>query len=824
MTPSHDGGPLSTLDPAIKDELCGLLARLCDDALVATDRLRLNHILTEHASARRFYLQYIAVHSALAVTAGGPVGCTAADAQLAIERITLERFVGHTTFAPSCDDPGSPAIHESRLRSIVRWSITVAVALCTIAATLWWNWPIVERPVAITKTVETKDSVAPRQSTNVADEVAVPRRLVAEVTYVSDPAVWQNPNASYALGSHVQAGQRLTLGRGQVELTYSSGARLLLIGPSEFLVQPTGGKLRRGELVARVPEAGHGFTIETPHGKVIDLGTEFGVVVDDFGVSQVSVFEGKVETLPTGNTGITRDKIELTSGRAIQWTDNAIIPISTLGRRYHRLSAKPAANQLVPASTAALNEHFRGEPLSPEHWKTLGEVSVTEHGLRLAGAGDPQQRPYLLTAREFDPSYGALTVVCDLRFEDVPAAEQISCAILTRSSDQRSKPGTPWHDMLARSVSCRFAANPQSGEGMLESGTKYEADRELTNISWDGFSRPQANTLYRLEMCDDGLNVTFTVSLVDNPLVRKTITCRSLFRGNRNFIALEGPAAGSMVVERLVISQEATSIDNAVPLATKSDDKPATSGQPPADFAEQLARLSPHNATLLLQDDFGQAQLDLELWTTLGDVVVRDGQVQLGLPNNEQHIDTWRARPYLLTKAPIDPADGGLIIVGKATFADNFLQGYGGSFAVMTRAEAEHGTGTGWESSILRRGIRANFWPAAYGFDHSLEIHEKPGPDAIRLLAAEGFRISPQSRTYLFCIVDDGRSATLTVVDATNPTIQKTVSHETSPQMSSRGRIAFESCWGSPVLLDCIRIFQSNGGQQGRDGRTNRLN
>ena len=41
---------------------------------------------------------------------------------------------------------------------------------------------------------------------------------------------------------------------------------------------------RRGELVARVPEAGHGFTIETPHGKVVDLGTEFGVVVDDFGL------------------------------------------------------------------------------------------------------------------------------------------------------------------------------------------------------------------------------------------------------------------------------------------------------------------------------------------------------------------------------------------------------------------------------------------------------------------------------------------------------------------------------------------------------------
>ena len=145
--------------------------------------------------------------------------------------------------------------------------------------------------------------------------VADPQRLVAEVTYVSNSAIWQNPNGSYAIASHVRSGQTLTLERGQIELTYLSGAKLLLTGPTEFLVQPAGGKLRRGELVARVPEAGHGFTIETPHGKVVDLGTEFGVVVDDFGVSQVSVFEGKVETFPTGTIRSTRDKIELTSGR-----------------------------------------------------------------------------------------------------------------------------------------------------------------------------------------------------------------------------------------------------------------------------------------------------------------------------------------------------------------------------------------------------------------------------------------------------------------------------------------------------------------------------
>jgi hypothetical protein len=210
-----------------------------------------------------------------------------------------------------------------------------------------------------------------------------------------------------------------------------------------------------------------------------------------------------------------------------------------------------------------------------------------------------------------------------------------------------------------------------------------------------------------------------------------------------------------------------------------------------------------------VRDDFDDGRLNPSTWATLGDVTVIDGQVQLGAPNSEQHIDTWRPRPYLLTKQSIDPADGELTILGTATFAENFLQGYGGSFAVMTRADAAHGGGTGWESSILRRGIRANFWPAAYGFDHSLEIHEKPDPSTILLLAAEGFRISPHSRSYLFRIVDDGRFAALTFVDAADPMIRNTMTCPTSTLASRGGHIGFESCWGSPILLDCIRIFQS---------------
>ena len=266
--------------------------------------LRLNQILDADSAARRYYLQYIAVHSALTTAAG----CSAVDAHMAVERMTLERFAACTTLTPVCELETSRFTGGRRWQSLIRWTVSLSAALLLAMSALWWAQRDSRSEVK-------SGSVADVRPENVSDGSADPGRLVAEVTYVSNSAIWQNPNGSYAIASHVRSGQTLTLERGQIELTYLSGTKLLLTGPTEFLVQPAGGKLRRGELVARVPEAGHGFTIETPHGKVVDLGTEFGVVVDDFGVSQVSVFEGKVETFPTGTVRNSRDKIELTSGR-----------------------------------------------------------------------------------------------------------------------------------------------------------------------------------------------------------------------------------------------------------------------------------------------------------------------------------------------------------------------------------------------------------------------------------------------------------------------------------------------------------------------------
>jgi hypothetical protein len=53
-----------------------------------------------------------------------------------------------------------------------------------------------------------------------------------------------------------------------------------------------------GRLTARVPRAALGFTVLSPGGKVVDLGTEFGLSVEEGGATTVRVFDGLVAVSP----------------------------------------------------------------------------------------------------------------------------------------------------------------------------------------------------------------------------------------------------------------------------------------------------------------------------------------------------------------------------------------------------------------------------------------------------------------------------------------------------------------------------------------------
>src|SRR5262249_8571004 len=115
--------------------------------------------------------------------------------------------------------------------------------------------------------------------------------------------------------------------RGLAEIRFQCGARVVLEGPASLeLLSGKSARLRHGKLTARVPGPATGFAIISPQGKVIDLGTEFGIAVADSGATEVYVFEGKVEAHATdnGNAG----GLSLIQNQAARITAGTVKPLA----------------------------------------------------------------------------------------------------------------------------------------------------------------------------------------------------------------------------------------------------------------------------------------------------------------------------------------------------------------------------------------------------------------------------------------------------------------------------------------------------------------
>ena len=97
-------------------------------------------------------------------------------------------------------------------------------------------------------------------------------------------------------GDPLRSGQVLKLVDGRVTISFQSGARLAIQAPAELkLLGPNSAQLQHGVATVRVPGAIKGFILETPHQRMTDLGTSFGVDVDTKGDTAISVFEGEIE-------------------------------------------------------------------------------------------------------------------------------------------------------------------------------------------------------------------------------------------------------------------------------------------------------------------------------------------------------------------------------------------------------------------------------------------------------------------------------------------------------------------------------------------------
>jgi ferric-dicitrate binding protein FerR (iron transport regulator) len=252
------------LSDSVKDLIDDYLSGLLDEARMC----KLEEVLHADADARTYFVRYSRLHTDLHLEM---------RAQQA-SGLVLDRIEELT----QGQDPPLPLKRSNpypRRRfpvHLLRWGLLTAAASLLLAAGLgWWS---------------------------------VKGRSHPDNTPGNEPAIaWlvNAQNCQWSEGEpagNMQAGTVLKLERGLAEICFQCGARVVLQGRADLeLLSERSARLMRGKLTARVPEPALGFEILSPQGKVIDLGTEFGISVLDEGATDVYVFEGKVVARPTEN-------------------------------------------------------------------------------------------------------------------------------------------------------------------------------------------------------------------------------------------------------------------------------------------------------------------------------------------------------------------------------------------------------------------------------------------------------------------------------------------------------------------------------------------
>ncbi|MEY2879024.1 MAG: hypothetical protein RLZZ15_1404 [Verrucomicrobiota bacterium] len=368
----------SSLSSAELHRLAELAEKLRDDALADAEVAELETLLAESAAAREAF------------------------AGLAVLTADLLHTQGRYNFPV----PAGAQPRSTTARFFRRWLPLAVAASLAIAAGLLWRY-------APPHSTARGGTLATISNASGAVLLADEREIVATV------------------GSALHGGA-LHLRSGLVELTYASGVVIVLESPARFdLRSATTLWLAEGNASARVPDNAVGFTVDTPSGSIVDLGTEFGVSAGA-GSSEVHVFKGEVliknQTEPdslrlTENRATRIDAqtrtptgIDYRPERFLRTLDEPTSSYRDLIRQldpvaYYRMKITPDAAQLVDVSARHL--HGRIVPGSSQRTSTPGKIGA---GLRLGG---PATRSYAVVP-EFPLAPAALTVCAWVRAESRP--------------------------------------------------------------------------------------------------------------------------------------------------------------------------------------------------------------------------------------------------------------------------------------------------------------------------------------------------------------------------------------------------------------------
>ncbi len=199
-------------------------------------------------------------------------------------------------------------------------------------------------------------------------------------------AIWDDQGPTLSPGKEVPSGS-ITLRSGLAQLRFHNGATVILRGPATFEpIDLDRGRLHNGQLVAHCPPGSEGFSILTHSSRIVDLGTEFGVTVEDDHRTQVHVFQGRVIAALPGTDNSEAQRIETGQTVRIDATTNTIERLASNDVHYTRQMVRTldladivAGGDGRGARTDAGIDPVRGTivtrpvPLSDDAWNREGD-------------------------------------------------------------------------------------------------------------------------------------------------------------------------------------------------------------------------------------------------------------------------------------------------------------------------------------------------------------------------------------------------------------------------------------------------------------------
>jgi hypothetical protein len=334
------------LTPSERTELLQLSWALCDRSITPAQRDRLERLVGRNPEARKLYALYMGMAQTLAW-----------------ERSSQREVVSSPrTLTAGSDDASSAPVSTAGgllpfVASVLRGHARTAVLVSAIAAGILLAVGLTALPPL--------DKVAR----------SVGEFAVATLTG-SDECRWGTGERSANLGDRLAPGN-LNLEEGLAEVTFDTGAKVVLEGPALFEVQSaTRATLHAGKLSARVPPAAVGFAVQTPRGTVVDHGTEFGLVAEQSGWTDVFSFAGSVELTFSDSGTPVPDRRRLGAGQAIRLTETGTSSIPIDSTPFVRtMPTLPAA---LPRARE-MRELVARHPQLLHHYTFEGDRSQGEH-------------------------------------------------------------------------------------------------------------------------------------------------------------------------------------------------------------------------------------------------------------------------------------------------------------------------------------------------------------------------------------------------------------------------------------------------------------